>query len=117
MFRNIINWTIDVFRVWKRELNLAFHDEAVIIFFLVLCATYPVLYSLIYNTEVAHDMKVVVVDDNRSHLTRDFVRQLDATPEVCVMDYVSNMQDARRLMNEHECYGICLLYTSPSPRD
>ena len=45
MFRNIINWTIDVFRVWKRELNLAFHDEAVIIFFLVLCATYPVLYS------------------------------------------------------------------------
>ncbi|MDY5379826.1 MAG: ABC transporter permease [Sodaliphilus sp.] len=106
IFRNIINWTIDVFRVWKRELNLAFHDQAVIIFFLVLCATYPVLYSLIYNTEVAHDVKVVVVDDNRSHLTRDFVRQLDATPEVCVMDYVSNMQDARRLMNEHECYGI-----------
>lgn len=65
IFRNIINWTIDVFRVWKRELNLAFHDQAVIIFFLVLCATYPVLYSLIYNTEVAHDVKVVVVDDNR----------------------------------------------------
>lgn len=105
-FRNIINWPIDVFRVWKREISLVFHDEAVIIFFLVLCAVYPVLYSLIYNTEVAHDIKVVVVDDNRSHLTREFVRQLDATPEVCVMDYVSNVQDARRLMNEHECYGV-----------
>ena len=51
-------------------------------------------------------MKVVVVDHNRSHLTRDFVRQLDATSEVCVMDYVSNMQDAQRLLHEHECYGI-----------
>ncbi len=106
VIRNIIQWPIDVFRVWKREINLAFHDEAVIIFFLVLCATYPLLYSLIYNTEVARDVKVVVVDDNRSHLTREFVRELDATPEVCVMDYVSNVQDARRLMNEHECYGI-----------
>lgn len=116
IFRNISNWLIDVFRVWKRELNLAFHDEAVIIFFLVLCATYPVLYSLIYNTEVARDMKVVVVDDNRSHLTREFVRQLDATQEVCVMDYVSNMQDARRLMNEHECYGI-VYFPSDFTRD
>ena len=68
IFRNIINWTIDVFRVWKRELNLAFHDEAVIIFFLVLCATYPVLYSLIYNTEVAHDMKVWLKIKNRKFL-------------------------------------------------
>ena len=95
-----------MFNVWKREVSLAFHDEAVIIFFLVLCAVYPILYSLVYNTEVARDMKVIVVDDSRSQLSRQFVRELDATPDVAVMDYVSNMQDAHRLMNEHECYGI-----------
>ena len=95
-----------MFNVWKREVSLAFHDEAVIIFFLVLCAVYPILYSLVYNTEVARDIKVIVVDDSRSQLSRQFVRELDATPDVAVMDYVSNMQDAHRLMNEHECYGI-----------
>lgn len=95
-----------MFNVWKREVSLAFHDEAVIIFFLVLCAVYPILYSLVYNTEVAREMKVIVVDDSRSQLSRQFVRELDATPDVAVMDYVSNMQDAHRLMNEHECYGI-----------
>ena len=93
-------------KVWRRECYLTFRDEAVVIFFIVVCAIYPVLYTLIYNTEVANDMKVVVVDHDRSHLTREFVRQLDATAEVCVIDYVSNLQDARRLMNEHECYGI-----------
>ena len=105
-FTNIFQWLESIFKVWKRELYLTFRDKAVVIFFIVLCAVYPVLYSLIYNTEVANDMKVVVVDHNRSHLTRDFVRQLDATPEVCVMDYVSNMQDAQRLLHAHECYGI-----------
>ena len=105
-FTNIFQWLESIFKVWKRELYLTFRDKAVVIFFIVLCAVYPVLYSLIYNTEVANDIKVVVVDHNRSHLTRDFVRQLDATPEVCVMDYVSNMQDAQRLLHAHECYGI-----------
>lgn len=106
ILRKIRNWPVDVFNVWKREVSLAFHDEAVIIFFLVLCAVYPILYSLVYNTEVARDIKVIVVDDSRSQLSRQFVRELDATPDVAVMDYVSNMQDAHRLMNEHECYGI-----------
>lgn len=108
----IVRWFLDLFAVTRREFMLSFHDEGVFIFFVVLCATYPVLYSLIYNTETAHDVKVVVVDDSRSQLSREFVRELDATQEVAVMDYVSNMQDARRLMNEKECYGILYI-----PRD
>ena len=106
LVKNILRWILNVAKVWRRECYLTFRDEAVVIFFIVVCAIYPVLYTLIYNTEVANDMKVVVVDHDRSHLTREFVRQLDATAEVCVIDYVSNLQDARRLMNEHECYGI-----------
>ena len=95
----IVKWFLDLFAVTRREFMLAFHDEGVFIFFIVLCATYPVLYSLIYNTETAHDVKVVVVDDCRTQLSRQLVRELDATQEVEVMDFVSNMQDARRLMN------------------
>lgn len=100
------HWIIDIFNVWKRETKLCFRDEAVLIFFLLLPAMYPVLYSLIYNTEVARDIKVVVVDDCRSQLTRQFAHELDATPEVAVMDYVSNMQDAQRLIASHDAYGI-----------
>ena len=55
-FTNIFQWLESIFKVWKRELYLTFRDKAVVIFFIVLCAVYPVLYSLIYNTEVANDM-------------------------------------------------------------
>lgn len=109
---NITRWLTDVYRVLRRELLLVFRDQGVITFFLVLCATYPIVYSLIYNPEVARDVAVVVVDDCRQHDSHELVRQLDATPEVSVVDYASNIQDARRMMNEKLCYGIVYI-----PRD
>ena len=85
---------------------LAFHDQGVIVFFLVLCAVYPIVYSLIYNPEIARDVAVVVVDDCRQADSRELVRELDATPEVRVVGYAANMQEARRMVDEKQCYGI-----------
>ena len=48
----VLRWLHDIFLVWKREFWLAFHDEGVIIFFLVLCLVYPILYALIYNQTI-----------------------------------------------------------------
>lgn len=84
-------WFIQVLRVCGRELLLVFRDKGVVIFFLILNALYPLLYSLIYNTEVVRDEPVVVVDDNRTHESREYVRRLDATQEVAVVDYAANM--------------------------
>ena len=64
------------------------------------------LYSLIYNTEVVRDEPVVVVDDNRTSLSRDFIRRMDATQEVAIVGYAANMQEAREAMNRKDCYGI-----------
>ncbi|MBP5498257.1 MAG: ABC transporter permease [Muribaculaceae bacterium] len=102
----ILIFLADLYRVWRRELRLVFRDEGVVIFFFVLCAIYPVLYALIYNPETAHDIAVVIVDDDRSQMSREFVRKLDATPEVCVVQYAANMTDAQRMMHEKDCYGI-----------
>ena len=102
----VVRWLYDLFRVWKREVWFSFHDEGVIIFFLVLCLVYPVLYALIYNTETARDVAVVVVDDDRSPDSRQFVRALDATPEVCVVQYAASLDEARHLLALKQCYGI-----------
>ena len=102
----LLRWLHDIYLVWKREFWFSFHDEGVIIFFLVLCLVYPVLYALIYNTETAHDVTVVVVDDDRSADSRQFSRMLDATSEACVVQYVPTIADAQRCMHEKECYGI-----------
>lgn len=99
-------WFIQVLRVCGRELLLVFRDEGVVIFFLLLNAVYPVLYSIIYNPEVVRDEKVVVVDDNRTQLSRDLIRRMDATQEVAIVGYAANMQEAQEAMHLKECYGI-----------
>ena len=104
--RYIKLWTVDAFHVWRRELQLSMSDGGVVIFFLLVCAVYPLLYALIYNTETAHDVPVVVVDDDRSQPSRHYVRMLDGTPEVAVVGYAANMQEAQTAMHEKRCYGI-----------
>ncbi len=99
-------WCIQVLRMCGRELLLVFRDEGVVIFFLVLNAVYPVLYALIYNPEVVRNERVVVVDDNRTHASRDLVRRLDATQEIAIAGYAANMQEAQVAMHRKDCYGI-----------
>ena len=99
-------WFIQVLRVCGRELLLVIRDQGVIVFFLVLNAAYPVLYSLIYNPEVARNEPVVVVDDNRTALSRELVRRMDATQEVAIVGYAANMQEAQEAMHSKACYGI-----------
>ena len=93
-------------RMMRLEFSLIRRDEAVIVFFVVLAVVYPPLYSLIYNPEVVHDEAVVVVDEDRSELSRHFVRDLDASPDVWVKEYADNMDQARDMMARKECYGV-----------
>lgn len=102
----ILGWLHSIVLSMKQEFKHIFRDEAVVIFFVVLAVVYPPLYSLIYNPEVARDEAVVVVDDSHSALSRQFARDLNASPDVNVIAYSKNMDEARELMATKKCYGI-----------
>lgn len=102
----ILGWLHSIVLSMKQEFKHIFRDEAVVIFFVVLAVAYPPLYSLIYNPETARDEAVVVVDDSHSALSRQFVRDLDASPDVNVIAYAKNMDEARELMATKKCYGV-----------
>lgn len=97
---------VDIFRVWRNEFSVIRKDLGVLIFLFLLPFAYPIVYSAIYNPEVARDVPVVVVDDCRTDLTRRYARHLNASQDVKVAGYAANMQEARRAMAEKECYGI-----------
>ncbi|MBQ0069704.1 MAG: ABC transporter permease, partial [Bacteroidales bacterium] len=101
-FKNILTWPKKLCYICAHELKLIFGDAGVVIFFVLVSMAYPIVYSLVYNTEIPRDIRVVVVDDDRSQSSREFVRALDATPEVAVVGYCANMAEARRAINEHE---------------
>lgn len=95
-----------LFEVYCREFKLVVHDQGIIIFFLFLPLAYPVIYSLIYNPEIVRDVKMVVVDHDRSSTSRELVRNLDATQEAWVIGYAADLPEARKAMDSHECYAI-----------
>lgn len=102
----ILGWMLSIVLTMKQEFKHIFRDEAVVIFFVVLAIVYPPLYSLIYNPEVVRDEAVAVVDDSHSELSRRFVRDLDASPDVKIAAYAHDMEEARELMATKKCYGI-----------
>ncbi len=96
----------DVFFIWKDELKNVFKDSGVMIFFFLVPLVYPLLYAFIYNNEAVHDAKMVVVDQSDSHLSREFIRKVDATADVRVVAVCTDMDDARRMLDEKKAYGI-----------
>lgn len=106
MIGKINDWFLGVARSFTREMSLVFKDIGVLIFFFGLPLLYPIVYTLIYNPELVRNLPVAVVDDCRTAQSRELVRMADATEAMNIMGYPADMGEARRLMNEKECYGI-----------
>lgn len=96
----------DMLFVWRREMKMIFRDQGALIFFLLVPLAYPLLYGFIYNNEVVREVPAIVVDMSRSGLSREFVRKVDATPDVEIITRASDMEEARNLLKEGKAYGI-----------
>ena len=96
----------DLFYVWKEEMKNVFKDSGVVIFFLIVPLAYPVIYSLIYNPETVRDVKVVAVDQSNSAYSREFIRRVDATPDVNIENICPTMTEAQAMLNRKEAFGI-----------
>ncbi len=106
LWNNIKQWFTDVARVTAREAHLSLIDAGALLFFIALPLAYPIVYTLIYNPEVAREINVAVVDDSRSQQSREFVRMADATESMHIIGYASDMAEARRLKDRKDCYAI-----------
>lgn len=96
----------DLFYIWMREFRLVFRDQGVLIFFVLVPLAYPLLYGFIYTNEVVRDVPAVVVDNSRSSLSREYLRKVDATPDVRIVSYCNDMEEAKLMLKEREAYGI-----------
>lgn len=99
---------LDTFYIWREELRNVFKDAGVMIFFFLVPFVYPLLYSFIYNNEVVHEAKMVVVDQSDSFLSREFIRRVNATADVEIVGVCPDMAEAKKMMDEKKAYGILL---------
>lgn len=70
---------------------------------------YGLLYNYMYAPDVVRKVPVVVVDDSKSILSREYTRLLDATPEVNVVTNGLDYAEAQEWMKKGEAVGILYL--------
>ena len=99
----------DACYIWYEEMKQVFRDEGVLIFFIIVPLAYPLLYSWIYNNEVVREVPVVVVDQSHSHLSRQFIRECDASPDVKVAYYAEDLDEAKTLVSRQVVKGVYLI--------
>ena len=106
IFHRIIEGIKDACYIWRQELKQVFRDEGVLIFCVIVPLVYPLLYSWIYNNEVVHEVPVVVVDDSHSHLSRQFIRMCDASPDVRILSFAGDLDEAKMLVSRQVAKGV-----------
>lgn len=96
----------DIFYIWKQEIRSVFHDQGILIFFILVPLVYPLIYSFIYTNETLRDVPTAVVDNSNTALSRKYARQIDASPEVKIATFCANMEEAQSALKERKVYGI-----------
>ena len=109
IFHDLKTKVSDACYIWVQEMRQVFRDEGVLIFFIIVPLAYPLLYSWIYNNEVVRDVPVVVVDQSHSSLSRQFIRQCDASPDVKVAYYADDLDEAKSLVSRQLAKGVYLI--------
>ena len=110
--QRVVQGVNDLFYIWKQEFRNTFRDQGVLIFFVLVPLVYPLIYSFIYTNETLRDVPTAVVDDSRTSLSRDYLRRVDATPEVQIVTYCADMEEAKLALRDHKAYGIIYIPSS-----
>lgn len=96
----------DMCYIWAKEMKSTIKDEGVLIFFILVPLFYPLLYSWIYNNEIVREVPVAVVDLSHSDLSRKFIREYDASPNVAVTYHCNNLEEAKALVGKQVVKGV-----------
>ena len=106
IFHNLTYAIKDTCFIWAQEMRHVIRDEGVLIFFFIVPLAYPLLYSWIYNNETVREVPVVVVDDSKTQLSRQFVRNCDASPDVRIFCHAADLDEAKSLVSRQLVKGI-----------
>ena len=104
--QKVVQGIHDLFYIWIREFRTTFRDQGVLIFFVLVPLVYPLIYAFIYTNETIREVPAVVVDNSRSSLSREYLRKVDSSPEVKIVSYCADMEEAKLMLKDRKAYGI-----------
>lgn len=116
LYQQFLHSVNETFLIWRKECTRVFRDQGVLIFFILVPLLYPLLYAFIYTGEVVREVPVVAIDQSHSTLSRDFLKRVDAAPDLNIVAQASDLEEAQRIMKEQKAYGTILIPSDFSKR-
>lgn len=93
-------------KIFTHTLHLICTDIGILTFCVVVPFAYPLVYAFLYTGETVRDVPTIVVDECQTATSRQFIRNVDATPDVYIMSHAANMANAKDYIRRREAYGI-----------
>lgn len=96
--------------IFKREINFLLYKRRK---FFVFCVLFPlatfVILTGIFNKPVLRELPIVVVDNDRSSVSRELVRKVNASVLVDVAYRVASEAEAKKLISKGTAYGVLVI--------
>lgn len=103
---NIKAGLTDITAIIRNEFQTISGSYAILLVLMGGIFVYGLLYNYMYAPDVVRKVPVAVVDDSKSQLSREYIRLLDATPQVHVLTTGVDYAEAQELMKKDEVVGI-----------
>lgn len=97
------------FEVFRAEAKAIFSDAAIVLTIIGGVILYAFLYPQPYLKEAVSGLGVVVIDEDKSDMSRQMKFMIEATPEIHIIKEVPSLLDARKLLVQGEAKGIIVL--------
>jgi ABC-2 type transport system permease protein len=91
------------------SLKAIFTDSGAILILLLAAMLYPVVYSIAYSEEVLTELPVVMVDNDNTATSRQWVKMMDATPQLNILKQTAEMASAEDLFWNGEVNAILMV--------
>lgn len=91
------------------ELKQIFRIKEVTSVLIMGLVTYFFFYPIPYNNEEVRDVPIAVMDQNQTTMSRELLRNLDATDSLRIVDEVENIGEAKELLKQRKIYGIIVI--------
>lgn len=109
ILNNIRSGLTDISSIIGAEFKTIAGSFAIVLVLMGGIFMYGLLYNYMYAPDLVRNVPVVVVDNSRTELSREYIRLLNATPQVDVIATGEDYPQAQELMKMDEAAGILYL--------
>lgn len=91
------------------EAQAIFRDRSILLTMFGGIIMYSIIYPLPYANQVSRDIDIVVIDMDRSSLSRELVRMVDASADIEVIGQVTAVSDAEDMIKTKAVKGLLVV--------